>query len=146
LTKEFDRQTIPAKVNALMAIVNHKPTGYIGNGFDLHTKLRISLRIAFGETIQTSDLADLLFLCNLDGYQFQTDSYKTKGKFVFDEFQSAVETAYDSKSSSNSNGPQANQAVAGCKDHGSKWLFQKICYRCHPCNKCETAKLPYTWH
>lgn len=161
LLKEFDKQTIPAKMSALSAVLKHSPNpkSNIRTGFDTHTLNRTAMLTAFGETIKTEALADLLFVYLLTGYQFQTDTFKNQANLDFDAFQAAVEIEFDSRIKPNPSvspspvgnalgTPKAALAKNGkeCPTHGSQWYFDHVCRRCEPCKKCASSGSQYTWH
>ena len=168
LIKEFDKTTVPAKIAALSAILSHSPglKANIRSSFDLHALNKTALITAFGNTIKTDDLANLLFLHLLQGYPFQTDSFKSSKTWVFDDFQAAVEIEYDSRSKlgkvetpanqvtqiqktapmGNGKVPVSKVAKFQCTEHDARFWFEGSCRRCSPCKKCEKAGSEHTWH
>jgi hypothetical protein len=146
LKKEFASQTTSAKTSALSSVVQFRPKGNMPKAFETHEQNKRAFVSAFGQTINTSELADLLFIFFLpDSYAAIRAIEQAKPKVDFSALRSSIEIEYArllATSPAKANLATGEDSASKCP-HG---YLASECFKCDPCKLCVAAKHRHTWH
>jgi hypothetical protein len=155
LTAELEKKTVTTKVMAITDLINHKPNekSNMKKVFDHHEDVKTNLENAFGtDYIKITELADLVFMNAVKGYDGVTALFERDNELNFYEFREKIENLYEKRVERGEFGPKSNntrtedRGTEKCQKNSGKHFAEGKCRACEPCKKCTSEGVRWNYH
>jgi hypothetical protein len=155
LTSDYSQKSISAQANLITKITKYTPSIDMDKELNNHQCHIREMKAAFGDSIKTEYLANLLFTQNLPKvYESQRLAAISQTSFDFNTLSKQLESINADRKSKNTSKALQTTAMPTnvdevpntCPKHPQWKTERNPCYLCNPCPKCVEVKIPRTAH